>query len=329
MKTAPDTFSTAYGMISVALAVGLFAMALGRGYAMSGQNPTAQQADATGKSTPARQQVAQAVFPYPDKVPPPKWPESPTDSGYKEGMSAQEYFNHLCKTQAGEFIYKTVEDVEGIYQMRPREHATDKMLMDRYFLEDPYGHQDSHEFNMGADALKLGTIQSGLVNPGYWDYVQGKPSGYVLYKPHENYKFLERPIPAEKQSQGDGAKYLRYTRPNTDKLVVKDNQYFYPRNAEPQLIEERVEGLKSRYGFTWRGISRPHDRELGIAGGELIVFDLQTNEMLAVRRGFLLSGNVRQTPEGIFWLRAQSCPNNLAGVAEKFLHKVLKPSKSF
>ncbi len=38
--------------------------------------------------------------------------------------------------------------------------------------------------------------------------------------------------------------------------------------------------------MTWRGIRRPHDREMGIAGGELIVLDLETNEVLGVRRGY-------------------------------------------
>ena len=35
--------------------------------------------------------------------------------------------------------------------------------------------------------------------------------------------------------------------------------------------------------YVWRGITRPHDREMGIAGGELIVLDLQTNEVLGVQ----------------------------------------------
>jgi hypothetical protein len=37
----------------------------------------------------------------------------PKDSGYKPGMSSEQYFDHLCKTEAGEFLYKTVENVEG------------------------------------------------------------------------------------------------------------------------------------------------------------------------------------------------------------------------
>ena len=39
----------------------------------------------------------------------------PKDSGYKSGMTPQEYFDHLCRTEAGEFIYKTVENVEGLH----------------------------------------------------------------------------------------------------------------------------------------------------------------------------------------------------------------------
>ncbi len=65
----------------------------------------------------------------------------PLDSGYKPGMTSQEYFDHLCKTEAGEFIYKTVENVEGIYQMRPRESAKNDYLLEHlYAMEDPYGY---------------------------------------------------------------------------------------------------------------------------------------------------------------------------------------------
>jgi hypothetical protein len=64
----------------------------------------------------------------------------PEDSGYKPGMTSQEYFDHLCKTEAGEFIYQTVENVEGLYMMRLREQASDDELSHLYALEDPYGY---------------------------------------------------------------------------------------------------------------------------------------------------------------------------------------------
>lgn len=94
-----------------------------------------------------------------------------------------------------------------------------------------------------------------------------------------------------------------------------------------------VENLESRYGFTWRGISRPHDRELGIAGGELIVLDRETNEVLGIRRGFIRSGMIRNNLSGIWWLTGQACPmygyrngrNKDFDFTYWFVGKVLRP----
>jgi len=240
----------------------------------------------------------------------------PEDSGYKPGMTPQEYFDHLCKTEAGEFIYKTVENIEGIYQMRLRSMGTDYELQHLYVLEDPYGANRDES-----------TSEEGYVNPPYSDAVKTDAAkrGYKLYKPDQNYKFLEKPIPPRLQNPADGAKYLRYTRPNTDKMIIENGQYLYPRDQQPKLIEERVKELKSRYGFTWRGIKRPHDRELGIAGGEFIILDVQTQEGRAVRRGYLRTANIRETGGRVWWLGGHSCPSNLPGVAEVFIHKILKP----
>jgi hypothetical protein len=236
----------------------------------------------------------------------------PEESGYKPGMTPQEYFDHLCKTEAGEFIYKTVENIDGIYQMRPRSMATDYELQHLYMLEDPYGANRDEN-----------TSEQGYVNPRYADAV--KKRGYDLYKPDQNYRFLEKPIPPHMQNSADGAKYLRYTRPNTEKMLFKNGQYLYPYDQSPRMIEERAKELKSRYGFTWRGIKRPHDRKLGIAGGEFIILDLQTNEVLAVRRGYLRTTNILETGGRVWWLGGHSCPSNLPGAAEAFIHKVLKP----
>lgn len=255
----------------------------------------------------------------------------PEDSGYKPGMTTKEYFEHLCKAEAGEFIFNTVENVEGIMQMRPRIEATDYMLQHLYALEDPYGPPYGEEFTMGPAALKSGTIQSAYVNPRYSDAVKTKDikkRAYRLYKPDQNYKFLEKHIPKSLQNPATGVTFLRYTRPNTDKLESEDGQYMYPGDQQPPLIEERVKEPKSRYGFTWRGITRPHDRELGIAGGEMIILDMQTNEVLAVRRGYLASGRSLATVGGIWWLGAAACPPNRSGENHALLHRVLKPTKS-
>jgi hypothetical protein len=169
----------------------------------------------------------------------------PADSGYKPAMTPQEYFDHLCKTEAGEFIFKTVENVEGLYMMRPRERATDYMQEHLYAMEDPYG---------------------------YTDWEAERPQTVFVSPPWRVYSYVEASLSPSVSPKVPGARYRRYSG--------------YVQDRSP-MIEEHVIELKSRYGYTWRGISRPHDRELGIAGGELIVLDLQSNEVLGVRRGFI------------------------------------------
>lgn len=224
----------------------------------------------------------------------------PKDSGYRPGMTSEQYFDHLCKSEAGEFIYKTVEDVEGLYMMRPRKEAMDYELEHLYALEDPYGHTN------------------GEATMGEYDFVSPN-----------RYGFLERPtqpprsIQVPNQSSGI----------DRQKLTGYERFTGYDARHLESMHKDIVEGLKSRYGFTWRGISRPHDRELGIAGGELIVFDLEKNEVLGVRRGYIRSGMVRNNLTGIWWLTGQTCPaygyrngrNKDFDFSYWFIGKVLKP----
>ncbi len=219
----------------------------------------------------------------------------PEDSGYKPGMTSKEYFDHLCKTEAGEFIYKTVENVEGLYMMRPRKEATDYELQHLYALEDPYGAtDDSH------------------------------PQDYLVQPPFGRYSFMES-LRAANQPE-ISQPYVQYSR-SSDKESKRDYVYMDGTRSYrvPYVVKaEGVPTLKSRYGYTWRGIRRPQDRELGIVGGELIVMDIQTLEVLGVRRGFIRSGGVRNLT-GIWWLGGQVCPVKKALSSSQFIQKVLKP----
>ena len=218
----------------------------------------------------------------------------PEDSGYKPGMTPEQYFDHLCKTEAGEFIYKTVENVEGLYITRLREHATDFMQEHLYAMEDPYG---------------------------YTDWEARDPQTIFVDPPWRVYSYLEIPLSSSISSKVPGAHYRRYSG--------------YVQDKSP-MVEEYVPELKSQYGYTWRGISRPHDRELGIVGGELIILDLQSKVVLGVRRGFIRSGGVRNNMTGIWWLSARVCPTLRPDKRSQkdgdftywFVSKVLKPRAS-
>ena len=209
----------------------------------------------------------------------------PTDSGYKPGMTPEQYFDHLCKTEAGEFVYKTVENVEGLYLMRSREPVNDYKLQHLYALEDPYAYSD----------IETDAPQKLFINPPWW-----------------RYKFFEIRKVEPASSNRAETDFLRYSG--------------YVQDKSPMNIEE-ASILKSRYGYTWRGIERPHDRDLGIVGGELIVMDLHSKEVLAVHRGFIRSGDVRNLT-GVWWLGGHVCPKyKHANVSTyEFLSKVLKPT---
>ncbi|HEY5627008.1 MAG TPA: hypothetical protein VIR79_03615 [Nitrospira sp.] len=225
----------------------------------------------------------------------------PEDSGYKPGMTSEEYFAHLCKTEAGEFIYKMVENVEGLYMMRPRESAKNDYLLEHlYAMEDPYG-------------LAVG--------------VRDSPQDYFVQPAIGKYQYLEIPLPRASKTE-ESSKYRRYYR---DEKAHPGSQF--PTAVNGQFVQvpyvvamADVPALKSRYGYTWRGITRPHDRELGIAGGELIILELETNEVLAVRRSFARSGSVRNNLTGVWWLTAGKCSKESLKMDAQFINEVLKPA---
>jgi hypothetical protein len=225
----------------------------------------------------------------------------PEDSGYKPGMTSEQYFDHLCKTEAGEFIFKTVENIEGLYMMRPRESAKNDYLLEHlYAMEDPYG-------------LAVG--------------VRDSPQDYFVQPAIGKYQYLEIPLPRASKTEAS-LKYRRYYR---DEKSHPGSQFPTAINGQfvqvPYIVAMAdVPKLQSRYGYTWRGITRPHDREFGIAGGELIVLELEANEVLAVRRSFVRSGSVRNNLTGVWWLTAGKCSKESLKMDAQFINEVLKPA---
>lgn len=220
----------------------------------------------------------------------------PKDSGHRPGMTADEYFEHLCKTQAGEFIYKTVDNVEGFYFMRPPNRPAYKDLMDRFKLEDPY---TERSYQLTIDGLPYRPAE--FVNPPFslYKYVE-EPRRLVAWQAHINTQFVK--FSGYRQSP-----------------------------ARPMKIEE-ITSISSKYGYIWRGVRRSEDRQNRIAGSELIVIDTHSLEVVGVLRNFAMSPKMRDTPDGIWWLNAITCSqfeydyrDNLGKQIYGFIKKVLRP----
>lgn len=220
--------------------------------------------------------------------------------------TALAYFEHLCATEAGEYIFKTVEKVEGLYQMRAMPRRSDKVLRDRYGFEDP------------ADWSSLEADEGALV------FIGGPGNGFRYFESNTSPQAIANQYTAKKWAvtawvrQG-AATFWRY------------HQFDYP-NGKGQV--QPVAELESRYAYTWRGIRRESDREYGIASGELIVLDRITGEILGVRRSFAVA---HQYNTHLDWEFANSCPDTLrsdgrvriskfkAAYPYSFIFQVLQP----
>lgn len=224
-------------------------------------------------------------WPYPDK-PPFVWPEAPKQQVYKPGMSRVEYFEALCKAEAGEFIYKTVK-AEGIYMIRPRMEETEDRMRDRYGIEDPYGYGQGDTWDQGAPATLIGPIARSKLSAPRYRFVDTPQISTKVPPTSETY--FDRSL-FEKPSGGDI--YRRFVRPDP--------------SSQKGMQARHVREISAVVGFTWRGIRRPFDRELGISGGETVVVDLRTNEVLGLRRGFQIAQQLK--PSGLWWLTGGTCP---------------------
>ena len=202
----------------------------------------------------------------------------PADAGYKEGMKPVEYYQLLCDKEAGEFTFKTVNGVDGLYFARPPVDPTDDDLKDRWKVEHPWLESKFQLVRTPAERAV------SFVNP-----------------PFMKFKFYEEP----NQNQDSNLRYMHMSGYQQDMRDEHDPGKLILKGTPMQ--EEQVGRLASRYGMTWRGVHRPHDRENGIAGGEAIIYDLQTNEVLYVFRNYAFSGRTKGTPDGIWWLNSGGC----------------------
>ncbi|WP_208934315.1 hypothetical protein [Paracidovorax avenae] len=240
---------------------------------------------------------------------------------------AGEMFRERCK-KAGEFIHRTVEDVEGVFLMKLR---PDKINFDnQYLLDDPYGRDVTgdgyiHVFLKDYyESWKKTTArpQSSGGLRGY-DYVEAIDSkDGVRYR----YTGLVKVI-GRKDTSAPNVQINMRRDPNYD-LNIYD---FFLKKAPS-------ESSRPRYGVTYDDISTREDRDYWIAGSSLKVIDLETNEVIAERIGYMVDWAQGSAIGGRSpWLMAadNACPEFApqrgstvqATQTLRFVNKSLKPAE--
>lgn len=251
-----------------------------------------------------------AMFGYP--VASNGWHEYQVRSRLKASMA---HFEMRCKS-AGEKIYKTVDNVEGVVWMKWREEISNAdNFADQFKLNDPYG-QDC-----GGEGCILNLLRATSGE-------QLDPERKLPH--HRGYHFVESVDPI------DGKTYrytLRLYKPS--ERDPKWGKWL----VEPELLKISIDQPTAHYGITWNDISTREDREYWIAGGSLKVIDLQTKEVIAERVGYMMDrGQGSQAGFRSPWLFAvqNACPEfphepndsrrgRTLHETSNFIYKILKP----
>ncbi|MDQ1816222.1 hypothetical protein RBA41_23255 [Massilia sp. CCM 9210] len=229
--------------------------------------------------------------------------------------TAVSIFKDRCRL-AGEKIYKTVDDVEGVFILKIRPVKTD--LSDQFELHDPYGRDFRGDFYVRSFLHGAYAVENNRLEKLPADF-----------PPHIAYAF------AEAIDAVDGKRY-RYTG-KVEEPWLTDKSYL---KGHKRFVFERslATGPAPRYGVTYDDISTRFEREHWIAGSSLKVIDLHTNEVIAERIGYLFdSGQGSKIGGRVPWLWAanNSCPSfgsehaftAQLDQAAIFVEKVLRPHR--
>ncbi|MDO8954661.1 MAG: hypothetical protein Q7V63_07420 [Gammaproteobacteria bacterium] len=232
-------------------------------------------------------------FAYSIKLPA---PHDKLKTEYSRMMTAESYFKELCEKDAGEWVFRTVEGVEGVFQGRRME-----------------------PFNVGYSNLVFFSRELSEITTDEPELAMVQPFA-------GRYNYFEIPAP-DHQKQAN--RYIRFYRGVVNPSKYQGRYQTNTKNGQmvtvPYILhEEQTDSLQSRFGYTWRSASTKETIENGIAGSELIIFDRTTSEVLAYRRLFMR-----------YWPRSDSksrrltniagCKGKVSAPAHQFIQKVLIP----
>lgn len=240
------------------------------------------------------------------------------------------YFDEKCKTVAGEKIYRTVADVEGVLLMKVRPRASetesqDPMWPGAAFAIEAY--EDSYITSFLGYEYAAGNINNApaVVTPGKRGYIttDKRPGGLP------GYRYVDV-IDAK-----DGLRY-RYT--GSQKAVGKKDTTAYnvqvAMKADPNydlnvysyvLDRALVTTTAPRYGVTFEDRVVPEERAIGVASSTVKVVDLSTKEVLGEMIRYAWRPRGMRLTE---WQTAYKCPGHAVGseaATRKFVDQVLMP----
>lgn len=202
------------------------------------------------------------------------------------------FVQELCAKYGGDKVYRTVENVEDVFQMQAKP-ALYENWGDQFGMVQPWA--------VANGDRETGLVEVGRIDGGYWFMEQQPPYG-----------------------QPEGPPYRRTVIVDSGKKVGKRLPYAKnPDDTRWTRKQINVNRLRSKYGYRTEDIGTEQLRRRWIGAGRIEIIDLQSNEVIAERVGyFRASGPQFQ----LAWTLGTGCqsPANARGLHD-FLRSVLRP----
>lgn len=218
--------------------------------------------------------------------------------------AAQSLFEERCKT-AGEKIYKTVDDVEGVLLMNVR--SEDKALNRANPNWSDAGLPDESGGDDYIRTFLFWEQRAPASSYGYRGYVNNLSSNTAGHRTFSGYAFVD-------VKEADGSVY-RY-------------RLSGPRSTE--LLRQTTDEPPARYAVSFANLNDPAGRQLWVAGTTVTVTDTATQEMLASSTWYALEPGQGSRAGGRQpWGFATICPRSGNGNSPTrfFVDQVLKPKQ--
>lgn len=223
--------------------------------------------------------------------------------------TAKTLFDERCKS-AGEKIYKSVDDIEGVLLLSVRPGIADRIANEANpdwpdaGLPQQYGGEDY--------------IRSFVA----WEHRQNPTRRGILH----NQK--------RAQSGGDYLPGYSYVDVKEDDGAIYRYRLVKSADSNLSLDKERLSGEASRYAISYRNLIDPKDRAYWIAGTTVVITDTKTKELVAEKTWYSFEpGMGSRAGQRQPWRFAISCPALVEGESMRyptrmFVDQVLKPSKA-
>ena len=199
---------------------------------------------------------------------------------------AEAVFHERCKT-AGEKIYKTVDNVEGVLLMKLR---TDSRFHYQD-LEDPFGANGNSWGEDYITSFLAGRVQDGKISWQWFDSVN------AFVKPGYAYVDAVDPKDGRRYRYSGAIRAVRKkdtTAPAIQAEMQRDPNYDL--NMYRFVVDKvPATGPEPRYGVIFEDLTTPEERAQWVAGGSFKVIDLKTREVLAERIGYLMDRGLGST----------------------------------